>query len=73
MKVQTENRTFQRDIHSKALLKSDTRELDEYKFKRRMLKKDSEINTIKEKLKEMDEIKSDLNEIKNLLKGLLNK
>lgn len=76
-KVQTENKSFVRDTHSKALLQSDRRALDEYKLKSKMIKsmktKDEELNNIKQQLTELDTVKKDLEEIKNLLKGLVNK
>lgn len=77
MKVQTENKSFERDIHSKALLQSDRRALDEYKLKSKLIKsvqsRDEELNNIKQQLSELDTVKKDLEEIKNLLKGLVNK
>ena len=77
MKIQTEHKSFLRDTHSKALLMKDVKQADDYKLKSRLIKsandRDAEINTIKAKLSEIDSIKSDMEEIKNLLKGLTNR
>lgn len=77
IKINTENPSYQRDMHSKALISNDKKELNEYMMKRKMLismkSRDEEINTIKEKLGEIDGLKSDLQEIKTLLNGLVNR
>lgn len=77
MKIKTENANFQRDMNSKALVRSDTKELNEYKFKAKVLResrtRNQELNNMKDKLQEIDTIKNDLEEIKHLLKGLINK
>lgn len=77
MKIQTENQAFLRDTHSKALLMKDSKQADDYKLKSKLMKaakeRDQEINSIKEKLSEFDVLRQDVEEIKNLLKGLVNK
>ena len=81
MKIQTENKAFVRDTHSRALLLKDTKQADDYKLKSKLLKaaavRDEEINTLREKVAHMgDEITSvnnKLDDITNLLKGLIGK
>lgn len=74
VKIQ-DNNNLLRDKKSNAILNIDRKAADDYKAKVLMLKQTQqqkdEINTIKEKLSELDAIKSDMAEIKNLLKGLL--
>jgi hypothetical protein len=56
-KVQIENRTLVRDLHSKALLETDPKVKDDYITKRRMLNRTKaqadEINTLKEQVKHL--------------------
>jgi hypothetical protein len=70
-----DNKLLLRDKKSNAILNIDRKAADDYRAKVQMLKQTQqqkdEINIIKEKLSEVDQIKSDLAEIKNLLKGLL--
>ena len=70
-----DNKLLLRDKKSNAILNIDRKTADDYRAKVQMLKQTQqqkdEINIIKEKLSEVDQIKSDLAEIKNLLKGLL--
>lgn len=81
MKVQTENNSFLRDTHSKALLMKDSKQADDYKLKSRLLKaaktRDEEINTLKNDVvninSELVKVNDTMDEIKNLLKGLVNK
>lgn len=74
MRIQIPNSTLNRDMNSKGLIETDRTKADEYKLKSRLLNDSKctqdEINTIKQKIGEIDSIKSDLNEIKELLKGL---
>jgi hypothetical protein len=77
VKIDTENPSYQRDMHSKALISNNKKELSDYMLKRNLINnmksKDEEINSIKEKLGEIDSLKTDLQEIKTLLNGLVNK
>ena len=69
--------TLSRDMRSRGLVETDRAKADEYLMKSRMIKGNiaaqDEINTIKAKLAEIDSVKSDLVEIKNLLNCLINK
>jgi t-SNARE complex subunit (syntaxin) len=58
-----------RDIHSKALLNTDRRALDEYHMKREIAKKQqSEVSETKQKI---EQIEQEMAEIKNLLKDIV--
>lgn len=74
MKIATENPSYQRDMHSKALVQTNRKDLDEYKLKAKMLanmkEKTEEINKINSRL---DELEVDIKDIKELLRGLVNK
>jgi hypothetical protein len=69
MHVKVENSPFVRDIHSKALLNTDTRGRDEYLMKRELAKKQQaeQIET-KQKIEKLEE---DVTEIKTLLRELV--
>lgn len=81
MKVQTENNSFLRDTHSKALLMKDSKQADDYKLKSKLMKaaknRDEEINTLKDSVSqlktEMGSVNNKLEEITNLLKGIVGK
>lgn len=81
MKVQTENKSFLRDTHSKALLMRDTRQADEYKLKSKLIQqarsKEEEINTLKSDVTQlkhdMSNVTNKLDEITNLLKGIVSR
>lgn len=65
MKVSTEDKHYQRDIHSKALLQTDKGLADEYLMKKRLMEEQ------KSQKNELSQVKSDIEEIKNLLKGII--
>jgi seryl-tRNA synthetase len=81
MKIQTENKAFQRDVHSKALLLRDSKQADDYKLKSKLLRqaksRDEEINNLKTDVSnlnnEINTVNSKLDEITNLLKGIVGK
>lgn len=81
MKIQTENKAFLRDTHSKALLLKDTRTADDYKLKSKLMReaktRTEEINTLKNDVNnltsELDNVNHKLDEITNLLKGIVGK
>jgi hypothetical protein len=68
---------LRKDIESGAVLQVDTSARDEYLRKRDLInstkRNQEEIAAIKEKLGEIDNVKSDLQDIKNLLKELVTK
>jgi hypothetical protein len=75
MRIQIPGSTLNRDMGSRGLIETDRAKAEEYKVKAKMLNDarctQDEINTIKQKISEIDNIKTDLNEIKELLKGLV--
>lgn len=82
MKVQTENGSFLRDTHSKALLMKDRKQVDDYKLRSKLLKaaqsKEDEINTLKTQVADIEntlhnDVMSRLDEITNILKGIVSK
>lgn len=64
-----------KDMTTGAILATDRTMLDEYKAKKAMISaaKESEqrLNNIQEKFEEIDELKKDIAEIKQLLRGLV--
>jgi len=71
MLVKIPGTNFVRDTSSMALINKDVNGLEDYKVKRKMMAtQKEEINNIKI---EMDSIKSDVSEIKQLIRQLLDK
>lgn len=66
-----------KDKSSGAVLFSDKSAADDYRAKKAMLQKNrdmsSEINSLKEKVAKIDQVESDLKEIKELLNRIVNK
>ena len=72
--VQTENRSFVRDIHSKALLNTDKVALENRRQRQRLKEQQvSEWQQMKNKVDELNTVREEMLEIKSLLKELLNK
>ena len=72
--VQTENRSFVRDIHSKALLNTDKVALENHIQRQRLKEQQvSEWQQMKNKVDELNTVREEMLEIKSLLKELLNK
>jgi hypothetical protein len=76
--AKVENRTdLLKDVTSGALLSIDRKAAQEYREKKVMLntKKESELQLLemKNKLAEIDTLRNDLNEIKSLLREIVNK
>ena len=71
MQVKIDGTSFYRDTNSMALINKDVAGLEEYKLKRKYAESQrQEINSLK---KEMDSIKGDVLEIKEMMRQLLNK
>ena len=70
-----EHEELRKDTKSGAILLSDKNAANEYRSKKAMLQNvrgvSEEINTIKTKLSEIDNLKNDMKEIKELLRGLV--
>ena len=70
--VQTENRSFVRDIHSKALLNTDKVALENHRQRQRLKEQQvSEWQQMKNKVDELNTVREEMLEIKSLLKELL--
>lgn len=71
MELKVEGTSYFRDIKTNALVNRDVNGLEEYKAKRKFAESQrQEINNLR---KEMDCIKDDVREIKELMRQLLNK
>lgn len=71
MQVKVTGTSYVRDTQSHALVNKDVGGLNEYKMKRKFAEaQKQEINNVK---KQMESIKSDVQEMKDLLRQLLNK
>ena len=73
----TDRNDLLKDMTSGALLSIDKKAAQEYREKKALLnnKKESDLqlSQVKEKLAEIDSLRNDLNEIKSLLKEIVNK
>ena len=69
--------SLSRHIGSKGLVETDRKKAEEYHIKSKMLNGNrhaqEEISSLKEKIAEIDNIKSDINDIKAMLSLLVNK
>ena len=74
MQVQTEDPSFVRDIHSKALLNTDHNALQQHRRERAYFhKQQSDINILKGQAEELTVIREEMLEIKILLKEIISK
>lgn len=72
--VQTENKSFVRDLHSKALLNTDRVALENHRQKMRLKdQQKSEWQIMKNKVDELNTVREEMLEIKSLLQELLHK
>ena len=72
--VQTEDPSFVRDIHSKALLNTDYIALQQHRRERTYFhKQQSDINILKGQVDELTVIREEMLEIKILLKEIISK
>ena len=72
--VQTENKSFVRDLHSKALLNTDRVALENHRQKMRLQEQQkSEWQIMKNKVDELNTVREEILEIKSLLQELLHK
>ena len=74
MQVQTEDPSFVRDIHSKALLNTDYTALQQHRKERAYFyKQQSDINILKDQVGKLTTIREEMLEIKILLKEIISK
>ena len=72
--AQTENKSFVRDLHSKALLNTDRVALENHRQKMRLQEQQkSEWQIMKNKVDELNTVREEMLEIKSLLQELLHK
>ena len=72
--IQTEDPRFVRDLHSKALLNTDKIALENFRQRKKMFaQQEDEWNSIKNKVEELNILKDEMMEIKDLLRQLLSK
>ena len=74
MQVQTEDPSYVRDIHSKALLNTDYIALQQHRRERTYFhKQQSDINILKDQVGKLTTIREEMLEIKILLKEIISK
>ena len=74
IQVQTEDRRFVRDIHSKALLNTDYNALQQHRRERVYFQKQqSDINILTSQVNELTGIREEMLEIKTLLREIIKK
>ena len=72
--VQTENQSYVRDMHSKALLNTDRVALENHRQRKKFIDEQAkEWQMIKSKVDELNTVREEMLEIKSLLRELLNK
>ena len=72
--VQTEDRSFVRDLHSKALMNTDRVALENHRKKRQIeIQQAQQWQQMETKVEELDNMRNEILEIKGLLQEVLNK
>jgi len=72
--VQTEDRSFVRDLHSKALINTDRVALENHRKKRQMeIQQARKWQQMETKVEELNNMRNEILEIKDLLQEVLNK
>ena len=72
LQVQTEDPSFVRDIHSKALLNTDYNALQQHRREQQYFyKQQSDINILRGQVEELTTIRVEMLEIKTLLKEII--
>ena len=71
--IQTENNSFVRDLHSKALINTDRIALENHRRKRQVEKQQAQrLQEMEIKVEELVTVKNEMLEIKSLLQKLVN-
>ena len=74
LQVQTEDPSFVRDIHSKALLNTDYIALQQHRSERAYFhKQQNDINMLRSQVDELSKVREEMLEIKGLLKEIIKK
>ena len=72
--IQTEDRSFVRDLHSKALINTDRVALENHRKKRQMeIQQARKWQQMETKVEELNNMRNEILEIKGLLQEVLNK
>ena len=72
--IQTENNSFVRDLHSKALINTDRVALENYRKKRQIeIQQAKKWQQMETKVEELNNMRNEILEIKGLLQEVLNK
>ena len=72
--VQTEDNSFVRDLHSKALINTDRVALENHRKKRQMkIQQAQKFQQMENKVEELNNMRNEILEIRGLLQELLNK
>ena len=72
--IQTEDKSFVRDLHSKALINTDRVALENYRKKRQIkIQQAQKLQQMESKVEELNNMRNEILEIKGLLQELLNK
>ena len=72
--VQTEDRSFVRDLHSKALINTDRVALENHRKKRQIeIQRAQQWQQMETKVEELNNMRNEILEIKSLLQEVLNK
>ena len=72
--VQTEDTSFVRDLHSKALINTDRIALENHRKKRQIeIQQAQQWQQMESKVEELDNMRNEILEIKGLLQEVLNK
>tara|TARA_Y100001963_G_C6599454_1_gene361776 strand:- start:385 stop:621 length:237 start_codon:yes stop_codon:yes gene_type:complete len=72
--IQTEDSSFVRDIHSKALLTTDRSALENHRRRRQIeIQQAKKWEQLENKVEELNNVKDEILEIRSLLQELLNK
>ena len=72
--VQTEDTSFVRDLHSKALINTDRVALENHRKRKQIeIQQDQRWQQMENKVEELNNVKNEMLEIKGLIQELLNK
>ena len=72
--IQTEDRSFVRDLHSKALINTDRVALENHRKKRQIeIQQAQQWQQMETKVEELNDMRNEILEIKGLLQEVLNK
>ena len=72
--IQTEDKSFVRDLHSKALINTDRVALENHRKKRQIkIQQAQKLQQMESKVEELNNMRNEILEIRGLLQELLNK